>query len=156
MEDMLRYLDEIVDPTIKDFEEHPTSVRHGFLACVAAFHAIDYLAFPKKRSSHLRQRFRQQSPDFHMVDSVAHAFKHVVAGDRARPDLMAHQVIPRPPSFSGLMVAGLSSVGDTHGGVTLAHDTSIELLGVLKRAVMFLRSLSDPTASVTSSAPSAQ
>jgi hypothetical protein len=56
MEDMLRYLDEMVEPTIKDFEEHPTSVRHGFLACVAAFHAIDYLAYPKKRPSDLRQR----------------------------------------------------------------------------------------------------
>jgi hypothetical protein len=110
MEDMLRYLDEMGEPTIKDFEEHPTSVRHGFLACVAAFHAIDYLAYPKKRPSDLRQRFRRQSPDFRIVDIVAHAFKHVAAGDRAKPDLTAHQVIPRPPSCDparGLAVPAL-------------------------------------------------
>ena len=28
MEDLEQYLEEIVVPTVKDFEEHPTSVRH--------------------------------------------------------------------------------------------------------------------------------
>jgi hypothetical protein len=44
VENLERYVDEIVAPTINDFEENPTSVRHAFLGCVATFHAIDYLA----------------------------------------------------------------------------------------------------------------
>jgi hypothetical protein len=75
MEDLMRYLDEIVDPTIKDFESNPTSVRHAFLACVVAFHAIDYLAYPRK-SRGLRQKFGKESPEFSVIDHVAHAFKH--------------------------------------------------------------------------------
>jgi hypothetical protein len=38
-----RYLDDIVEPTITDFENNPTSVRHAFLACVATFHTVDYI-----------------------------------------------------------------------------------------------------------------
>lgn len=143
MEDMLRYLDEIVEPTIKEFEERPTSVRLGFLACVAAFHAIDYLAYPSKRSSDLRQTFRRELSDFDIVDRVAHAFKHVVTGDRNNPELTARQVISRPPAFCGVMVVGLSMLGDVRGGVTIAHDHSVDLLGVLKRAVLFLRDVSE-------------
>jgi hypothetical protein len=57
MEDLERYLDEIAEP-IKDFEAHPTSVRHAFLACVVVFHGIDYLAYPRMRPSTLRQQFQ--------------------------------------------------------------------------------------------------
>jgi hypothetical protein len=46
MEDLARYLDEIVDPTVSDFERNPTSVWHAFLAGVAVFHSVDYLAYP--------------------------------------------------------------------------------------------------------------
>src|SRR5208283_3443823 len=56
MGDMLRYLEEFVEPTIRDFEQHATSRRHAFLACVATFHAIDYLVYPKK-SRIVRQEF---------------------------------------------------------------------------------------------------
>ena len=79
MEDMERYLNEIVEPTIEDFEKNRTSVRHAFLACVTTFHAIDYLAYPRKARL-LREKFRK-NVDFATVDRVAHAFKHVVAGN---------------------------------------------------------------------------
>jgi hypothetical protein len=140
MEDLLRYLDDIVEPTITDFESHPTSVRHAFLACAATFHAIDYLAYPRK-SRGLRQKFRKESADFAIVDDVAHAFKHVVAGDRRKPSLKAQQVISRPPARLGVLVLGLSRLGDAHGGVTLANDVRVDLLGALKRAVTYLREL---------------
>jgi hypothetical protein len=45
MEDLESYLDAIAEPTIKDFEDNPTSVRHAFLACVEVFHGIDYSAY---------------------------------------------------------------------------------------------------------------
>lgn len=63
MEDLERYLDEAVDPTSKDFEQNPTSVLHAFIAWVATFHSVDYLAYPQK-SRAARQRFRTESPDF--------------------------------------------------------------------------------------------
>ena len=141
MEDMLRYLDKIVEPTIKDFEQNPTSVRHAFLACVATFHSIDYLAYPRKRPAMLRQKFGQRSPDFKIVDEVAHAFKHVVAGNRSRPKLKVAEIISRPGAFAGVMVAGLSRLNDLRGGVTLYSDRNVDLLNVVNRAVSFLRQL---------------
>jgi len=138
---MLGYLDEIVEPTIKDFEENRTSRRHAFLACVAAFHAIDYLAYPKKSVGNLRRAFGRRSQDFLMVDRVAHAFKHVTTGPRDGPDLRMADVIPRPPAFAGVMICGLSFIGDTRGGVTIWGDHSVDLLGTVRRAVTFLRSL---------------
>jgi hypothetical protein len=138
MEDMLRYLDEIAEPTIRDFEEHPTSRRHAFLACVAVYHAIDYLALPRKAHT-LLGRFRGRSPDFHIVDQVAHAFKHVI-GKRGAPDLRMGNVIPRPAAFCGVMVAGLSRLNDKRGGVTLYDNHSVDLLATLERAIVFLRS----------------
>jgi hypothetical protein len=72
-DDLTRYLDEIVDPTIIDLENNRTSVRHTFLACVAVFHAIDYLVHPGKPQI-LRQIFRKESSVLATVDDVAHAF----------------------------------------------------------------------------------
>jgi hypothetical protein len=39
-----RYLDIIVEPTFKDFQRNPTSIRHGYLASVATDHAVDRAA----------------------------------------------------------------------------------------------------------------
>jgi hypothetical protein len=136
VEDLERYLDEIVDPTIKDFEQNPTSVRHAFLACVVTFHAIDYLAYPRK-SRTLRQQFQKASPDFAHVDEVAHAFKHVAVGGRGNPKLRAHEVISRPPFIWGVGVWGKSRWGG--GGVTLDREPDVDLLEVVKRAAAFLR-----------------
>ena len=49
-----RYLNEIVGPTVDDFRSKPSSVRIGFLTCVAIDHltcvaidhSVDYLTFP--------------------------------------------------------------------------------------------------------------
>jgi hypothetical protein len=115
VEDLEQYLDQIVEPTITDFEQHPTSVRHAFLACVATFHAVDYLAYPRK-SRTLRQKFANDSGDFRIVDDVAHAFKHVVVGDRMDPRLSANEIIHRPSAGVGEFTVGLSRVGDPDGG----------------------------------------
>jgi len=99
MEDFLGYLNEIVEPTIKDFENNPTSTRHAFLACVTTFHAIDYLTY-SKRPAHMRQKLRNRSQDFAIVDRVAHAFKHVDTRDPDQP-LESTDVIPRAPAIWG-------------------------------------------------------
>lgn len=138
MEDLERYLDDVVDPTISDFEQNPTSVRHAFLACVATYHGVDYLAHPRKGVG-IRQRFRTESRDFALVDDVAHAFKHVVVGERSKPRLTAREVISRPPAHWGVAVWDLSRWDDEVGGVTLDRDRDVDLLDVVRRATVFLR-----------------
>lgn len=119
-----------------DLEANRTSVRHTFLACVAVFHAVDYLAHPKK-SATLRQQFNKQSPEFKIVDDVAHAFKHVQASNPAKPDLMATEVIRRPPAFQA--GAFQEDAFDVHGSVTLTNHPNVDLYEVVKAAVAFLQ-----------------
>jgi hypothetical protein len=139
MEDLVRYLNVIVDPTVADLEAEPTSVRKAFLACVAVYHAIDRFAYPGKPGN-WKKRWREQSPEFALVDDVAHAFKHVVAGNPVRPDhLKAGEVISRPPAYYGVAAYGLSRWDDPIGGVTLADDPTVDVLNVIRRAVAFLR-----------------
>jgi hypothetical protein len=138
VEDLERYLDEIVEPTIKDLEANRTSVRHTFLACVVVFHAVDHLAYPK-RSRALREQFNQESRAFAVVDDIAHAFKHVVAGNPGNPDLTASEVISRPAAFWGVMAWDLSRWDDPVGGVTLDKDRNVDLYEVVVEAATFLR-----------------
>jgi hypothetical protein len=139
MEDLVRYIEDIVEPTIREFEDHPTSVRHAFIACVAVYHGIDYLAFPRTKPKALKQRFVKQSHDFAIVNRVAHAFKHVAAGPRANPSLRASDVISRPPAIWGQMVWDLSRWDDAIGGVTLSEEREVDLLDAVKNAVKFLQ-----------------
>lgn len=141
MEDLKRYLEGIVDPTIRDFADNPTSVRHAYLACVAVFHSIDYLAYPRS-SRTLRQNFRKLSPDFKLVDHVAHAFKHVTTGRRGATYLKADDVISRPAGAFDVAVFDLSVFDVAEGGVTLDNDRNIDLLETVRRAAEFLRQTS--------------
>jgi hypothetical protein len=145
-----RYLETIVDPTIDDLESHPTSVRYAFLACVAVFHSLDYLAHSESsEKQNRRSLFRKQSADFATVDRVAHAFKHVEAGHPAATDnqpLKTEGVIKRPPAYWDNALWDLSHWDDATGGVTLADDRQLDLLSTLKRAVAFIRTQIDPPA----------
>lgn len=136
MEDFERYLRDIVRPTVAEFEEKSTSVRHAFIACVTVFHSVDYLAYPKK-SRGTRQQFGKESSAFAMVDLLAHAFKHVGTTKR-KGRLMASEVIERPPGEWGKMVWGLSRWGDAKGGVTLDNKRDVDVLHVVKEAQEFL------------------
>ena len=141
MDGAKRYLDEIVEPTIKDFENNPTSVRHAFLACAAAFHTLDYVARAVNRpAAHLRQVFGNESADFALVDDVAHAFKHVSVGPRGNPDLKMDEVMSRPPAKFDQAVFDLSRFDDAVGGITLDRERDVDLLQTLQRATEFLRS----------------
>jgi hypothetical protein len=128
--DANRYMTEIVEPTISDFEANPTSVRHAFLACVVTFHSIDYL--PKKSAN--RGSFRKESPEFSTVDRIAHAFKHVETGhvqSDIKP-LKAGDVIERPPAKWSEGVWGLSRWNDAIGGVTVKNEHDHDLLEIVK------------------------
>jgi hypothetical protein len=137
MEDFVRYLEEIVEPTIADFEQNARSVRHAFLACVTVFHAVDYLAFPGT-SRGTREDFRRDSPDFKLVDDIAHAFKHVRAGNPRNPRLSAKAVVSRPSGAFGQFAFGVSRFGDDTGEVTVTTNVRIDVLQVVKKAATFL------------------
>ena len=137
MTDLEQYLVEIVDPTLRDFEANPVSRRHAFLACVAACHAVDYLAYPNDPRT-LRQQFAGRSPEFKIVNDVGHAFKHVVQGRPSEPRMKQSEVISRPPGNLGVAVFDLSRFDDIVGGVTLDSDRTIDLLQIVRTAVAFL------------------
>jgi hypothetical protein len=134
MEDLVRYLKGVVEPTVEEFRRNPSSVRHGFLACVAAFHAIDYLAYPQP-SRGLRQRYRRASPEFALVDEIAHAFKHV---ESSLNGLKANEVVSRPPGLLGSIVFNEYAFNDTDRRVTLKRNRNVNLLEVVQTAVEFL------------------
>lgn len=140
--DAISYMNEIVKPTIRDFESNPTSRRHAFLTCVAVFHFIDYLDLLES-SQNLRGQFRRQNANFAIVDRVAHAFKHVQSGNALAMDnqpLAVRSVFERPPAMAGVMQCGLSRCGDEVGGVEIWGENGPDLLHVVKRAAEFLRS----------------
>jgi hypothetical protein len=139
--DANRFITEIVEPTISDFEANPASVRHAFLACVATFHSIDYLTHPKKPAGR-RKLFQEKSPEFAMVDRIANAFKHVQSGhDKSAhlQPLKAGDVIERPPAKWGKAVWDLSRWDDAIGGVTIKNEHGRDLLEIVKRAAEFVR-----------------
>ncbi len=142
MEDLARYLGDIVEPTVKDFENNPTSVRHAFLACVVVFHGVDYLAYPRTKPATLRQQFGRQSDAFKTVDRVAHAFKHVITD--CRNPLKSDDVISRPAAMWGEAVWDLSRWDDPVGGVTLDSERDVDLLDAVKRAYEFLSEQINP------------
>jgi hypothetical protein len=137
MSDLVQYLEEIVEPTIGDFEKNPTSRRHAFLACVAACHGVDYLAFPDDPRT-LRQKFEHESSAFKIVNDVGHAFKHVVQGRPTAPRMKASQVVQRPAGAFDVGFFDVSRFDDPEGGVTLDTDTSVDLLSAVKEAAAFL------------------
>ena len=144
--DAKQFADEIVEPTITDFEREPSSRRRAFLACAATFHLIDYLALPAKPST-LRQKYQLECRAFAAVDRYAHTFKH---GKTGHPDdpliqpLKPEQVIERPPAIWDQAVWDLSVWDDTTGGVSVAGEDVPDLLADVKEAAAFLRSKLPP------------
>ena len=141
------FMNEIVDTTIKDFENHPRSRRHAFLACVATFHTIDYIV-QSKSSGNRRKSFGKESPEFLLIDRVAHAFKHAKTGSaQSVSPLKVDDVIERPPAVYDTAVRGLSRWDDSVGGTTIRDDHERDILIAVRRAADFLRgqiSSSDP------------
>jgi hypothetical protein len=135
------YLENFVEPTIRDFEENPKSKRHAFLACVATFHCVDY--FEPKNPKVYRNKFRRASTAFATIDRVAHAFKHQSVGRIEIPasePLKAEDICVRPPAIWGEAVWGLSRWDDAVGGVTIKKNHEVDLLKEIKEALSFIRS----------------
>jgi hypothetical protein len=136
MEDLERYVRDIVEPTLDDFREHPASVRHAFLACVAVFHGVDYLTYPD-RPSKLRGQLRK-SDDFKIVDDVAHAFKHVATGRRENVGLKADEVVTRKSDPFDGAIFDQSTFDSEMDGVTFSRNRSVDLLTAAENTVKLL------------------
>jgi hypothetical protein len=63
----------------------------------------------------------------------------VGAGNRAKPDLTASEVISRPPAYWGSATWDLSRWDDPVGGVTLDKDRNVDVYDVVVEAATFLR-----------------
>jgi hypothetical protein len=93
VESLEEYLDLIVQPTFEDYSRNSSSVRHAYLSCLVAYHAIDRVTYPGKPHL-LAQQWRQESLEFALVEEVALHLKHVksnfakTAKDRFPPDTL--------------------------------------------------------------------
>ncbi len=128
MDDLLEYLELIVEPTFADYRTNPRSARHAFLACVAIYHAIDRMSYPKGPGN-LKKKWRYLSLEFLIVDMVAHHFKHVRSSDERPisdgPGLPLSSLVFRK---SGLNTRGLDDYMDFHN-----------LYFVIRDAIKFVR-----------------
>ena len=113
MEDLEEYLDLIVQPTFDDYDCHPSSVRHAYLACLVAYHAIDRATYPAKPHT-LAQEWRKSSMEFALIEEVALHLKHVksnfakTAKDRFPPNtLLIGHALGMQESGAGLETRNL-------------------------------------------------
>jgi hypothetical protein len=123
-----RYLALIVDPTVEEFRRNPFSLRHAYLACVAVYHAIDRVAYPKS-TGNLRKVWGEECMEFLIVDHVAHDFKHVKSEDQRRIE----RGIPLSHAIYGGMGFNTHTLNDTGQIEALRHLTF-----VVRDAVKFL------------------
>ena len=130
--DAKTYLQQIIEPTIREYANERPSVRRAYIACVVTYHMIDHWA-DGERPEGLRAEIRSQCPSFLIVERVAHAFKHVKTGhpENIVKPLTDKDVITRPPATYGTGAWGLSRYGDDFGGVTLDGARHVDLLAEL-------------------------
>jgi hypothetical protein len=133
--DALHYLDEIVEPTIVEFEREPSSVRRALIACMVTYHAIDYLYSKSERRNALT-RLRGR-PEFALIERVANAAKHAIFD--GRPRLPVENILWRPPARAGALMCGLSQIGDGEGGVTVWGERGMDILPAVRRTAEFIR-----------------
>ena len=105
------YLEFIVQPTFEDYQRNTKSARHAFLACVAVFHCVDRVTYPKK-SGNIRNKWRNKSIEFLVVDMFAHHLKHVRSSDETHA-----------PKGPGLPLSFLAESMDFHNLYFAVRDS---------------------------------
>lgn len=131
MDALTRYLKLIVEPTLEEFRRNPCSLRHAFLACVATYHAIDRVSYPKPPGN-LRKKWGREFMAFALVDIVAHDFKHVKSTGH-RPARPARPSIPIAFALYGRTGLNTHMFNDTGERQSLRNLTF-----VVRNAVEFL------------------
>lgn len=113
------YLEEILLPTLKEYEEDVSSRRKAYLACIVMYHLSDYL---KKAGAEdpPRSMRGQCSVAWNVVHAVAIGAKHRDNTDNKNPiKFTAGSDAFRPPAVAGAMICGWSQLGDVDGGLEI-------------------------------------
>ena len=95
----------------QDFKRNSGSVRHAYLACLVAYHAVDRAAYPNEPTP-LAEKWASESLAFMLIAEVALHFKHgtrrwVKKAKNENPDAL---LITHPLGLEG----GLEGL-ETHG-----------------------------------------
>jgi hypothetical protein len=119
MNDLGKYLDEIVEPTLQDFFRNPTSVRHAYLACLVTYHSIDRVKSPP---GNLRKDWGKRSVAFAAMDLIANRIKHVKHEGNKNP---------RPNTIPLTFMLGFDEAGE------MLETRNLKFL--IKDAITFIR-----------------
>lgn len=128
------YYNRIARPTVEDFYRHNSDVRLAMLACMATLHVVDHVVQNRmavttpaearaadEQVMQLTSELTERHFPFEVVRAYGTASKHGQIGlqRRFQPGFDSGRGYHAPPSFAGVMVAGVSFLGDTVGGITL-------------------------------------
>ena len=130
---MRKYIEEMVDPTFEEFGRNVNSPRHAFLACVAAFHAIDRAAESDETAA-LIEMWHNESFEFYVMDMICHHLKHTKS--KQEKDEVPAGSIPLAKMVFGTGLKAKSTDRQTllDGGIAL-HS----LLYLTRDAIQFLK-----------------
>lgn len=129
------YVTEIVIPTVRECRDNRQSRRSAYLACIVTFHINDHL----KRAgvTGVEEKMRTVCDShFDLVRGVCNGTKHVATNLSHPIPFEAGRDYYRPPAFAGVMVAGLSMLGDTKGARIIRHNNmKFDLYGSVKKVL---------------------
>jgi hypothetical protein len=134
MSTLSEYLDTIVEPTFEDFCRNPKSMRHAFLACVVAYHAIDRAGPRPGKPGNLTKQWREASVYFLLVEAIANKLKHVISD-------LERQPVPEGHIPLGALVAG-GGLNSSMLGATMLNGGGLDphnLQHVIRCAIAFIR-----------------
>jgi hypothetical protein len=110
-------------------------MRHAFLACVVAYHAVDRAGARPGKPGNLTKKWREESLDFLLIEAIANKLKHVISDLERQPVKEGHIRL-------GVLIAGgglnSSALNTTmfNGGLGLdPHNLQF----VIRRAIEFIR-----------------
>jgi hypothetical protein len=133
------YVNEMVQPTVREFRDERRSRRRAYLACIVVFHIIDYLKNAGEKD--VWRKLKQANPDiFELVRSICDGSKHFETNAKHAVHFRAGSDWDRPPAFAGIMRAGVSFLGDTKGGRSAkVRDGSMDLYGCVKTLALIFQ-----------------
>lgn len=113
------YLEEIVLPTVADYERDTQSRRLAYVACIVTYHMADYLKKAGVESLH-RDMAENCDAAWSVVGAVANGAKHKDNHRSRQPfKFVAGTDQYRPPAAIGLLECGWSELGDEEGSIVV-------------------------------------
>ena len=117
----LDYLEEIVLPTIDEFQADGSSRRKAYLACIVTYHLSDYLR-ASKASDVLETVKGRAEAAFEVVHAVATGAKHTASGRKDQIKFRAGSDVYLPPNTLYPFGEGIFAFGHAEGGIMIEAD----------------------------------